>query len=178
MIMRSKAMVYVAAFATVVALSMSARSATTDTAGGQQFISKAAPGDWRASKLVGVAIYGQNNQSIGKVTDVIVDKSGAAKAVVIGVGGFLGVGQKNVALPFAAFDWSSEPIVVVTNAGPPPAGGAGSASPGSMVPAPAATSIPAPKGVYDYPDHGTVGLTKDQLKDAPDFHYASAATEE
>jgi hypothetical protein len=31
----------------------------------------------------------------------------------------------------------------------------------------------ASNAVYDYPDHGSVGMTKEQLKAAPDFHYAS-----
>jgi sporulation protein YlmC with PRC-barrel domain len=59
-------------------------------------------GDWRASKLVGLSVYNNNNESIGSINDLLTDKSGNIKAVVIGVGGFLGVGEKNVAVPFQA----------------------------------------------------------------------------
>ena len=40
------------------------------------------------------------NNSIGEINDVIVASDGQVKAAVIGVGGFLGVGEKNVAVPF------------------------------------------------------------------------------
>ncbi|MBW0003589.1 MAG: PRC-barrel domain-containing protein [Hyphomicrobiales bacterium] len=161
--------------------------AQTTPSGDQQFIAKASQGEWRASKLVGVAIYGPDNQSIGKVSDVILDGSGSAKAVVVGVGGFLGVGQKDVALPFTEVKWSDEPIVEPT---PAPATAVQPAAPGmgnsssmaSTRPAasqsgsnlPASSAVAPPRtAIYDYPDHGTVSLTKDQLKAAPDFHYAS-----
>jgi sporulation protein YlmC with PRC-barrel domain len=141
-----------------------------------QFISSATAGDWRASKLVGVSIYGPNDESIGKVDEVIVDASGATKAVVIGVGGFLGMGKKDVALPFSQVKWSDKPVPPKT---PPPSAGmaGGAAAPAGTSPAPAmspgAMASASSPTIYDYPDHGTVGMTKDQLKAAPDFHYAS-----
>lgn len=48
---------------------------------------------WRASKLVGLRIYGPNNTNVGKIIDVLMDHDGKAQAVVIGVGGFLGIGE-------------------------------------------------------------------------------------
>jgi sporulation protein YlmC with PRC-barrel domain len=175
-----RATVYVLTLAACMAATSSPTHAQTNTSGDQQFISQANPGEWRASKLVGLAIYGPDNQSIGKVNDVIIDGSGAVKAVVVGVGGFLGVGQKDVSLPFSELKWSDEPIVepmptlatlpLSTNQAASPLGTTsplGTASSGS-------SAIPPPrKTVYDYPDHGSVSLTKDQLKAAPDFHYAS-----
>lgn len=59
-------------------------------------------GDWRASKMVGLKVYNDNNESLGSINDLLTDKIGNIKAVVIGVGGFLGVGEKNVAVPFQA----------------------------------------------------------------------------
>jgi hypothetical protein len=50
-------------------------------------------GDWRASKVVGLSVYNDNNQSIGSINDLLTDKSGNIKAAVIGVGGFLGQDQ-------------------------------------------------------------------------------------
>jgi sporulation protein YlmC with PRC-barrel domain len=60
--------------------------------------------EWRSSKLIGASIYGPDNNSIGDVNDVLVGDNGRIRAVVVGVGGFLGVGEKNVALPFTALN--------------------------------------------------------------------------
>lgn len=56
--------------------------------------------DWRGSKIIGATVYGPDNASIGDINDVLLDNSGQVRAVVIGVGGFLGVGEKDVALAF------------------------------------------------------------------------------
>jgi len=58
--------------------------------------------EWRSSKLVGTSVYGPDNKSIGTIDDLIIDRKGGVEAAVIGVGGFLGVGQKDVAVPFSA----------------------------------------------------------------------------
>jgi hypothetical protein len=66
------------------------------------FVQNQSPQEWRGSKLVGASVYGPDNQSIGEISDLIADGSGKVKAAVVGVGGFLGVGQKDVAIPFEA----------------------------------------------------------------------------
>ena len=73
-----------------------------------EYITQGKPDMWRASKLEGVDIYNQNNERIGEIDDVLVDKSGKVEAVVIGVGGFLGIGERNVAVPFNALQWQME----------------------------------------------------------------------
>src|SRR5260370_16138799 len=57
-------------------------------------------GTWRASKVVGLSVYNDNNESLGSINDLLTDKNGSIKAVVIGVGGFLGVGEHLVAIAF------------------------------------------------------------------------------
>lgn len=57
--------------------------------------------DWLASDIYRADIYDNAEHKIGDVTDLVMDKSGNIKTAVIGVGGFLGVGQKDVAIPFA-----------------------------------------------------------------------------
>ena len=52
--------------------------------------------------MVGLSVYNDKNESIGSINDLLTEKDGKIKAVVIGVGGFLGVGQKDVAVPFEA----------------------------------------------------------------------------
>jgi sporulation protein YlmC with PRC-barrel domain len=47
-------------------------------------------------------VYDSNNNKIGEVMDVLLDKSGKVTSLIIGVGGFLGAGEKDVAVPFEA----------------------------------------------------------------------------
>lgn len=58
--------------------------------------------DWRGSRLIGAMVYGPDNASIGAINDVLIGNDGKVRAAVIGVGGFLGVGEKNVAVPLDA----------------------------------------------------------------------------
>jgi sporulation protein YlmC with PRC-barrel domain len=66
-------------------------------------ISTQSPDQWLASKFRGTDVIGADNNKIGDVSDVLFDKQGKVDAVIIGVGGFLGIGQKDVALPLTAF---------------------------------------------------------------------------
>jgi sporulation protein YlmC with PRC-barrel domain len=66
------------------------------------FVQQQDSSEWRSSKLVGASVYGPDNKSIGSIDDLILDQKGGIKAAVVGVGGFLGVGQKDVAVPFDA----------------------------------------------------------------------------
>ena len=52
-------------------------------------------------------MVGPNEEKIGAISEVLVDHSGDAQAAVIGVGGFLGIGQKDVAIPFKTLKWVS-----------------------------------------------------------------------
>src|SRR5580692_12101526 len=67
-------------------------------------------GDWRASKLVGLSVYNDNNERIGSINDLLTDRSGNIKAAVIGVGGFLGVGEHLVVIPFDKIKFVNEPV--------------------------------------------------------------------
>jgi len=144
-----------------------AASSSSSMAGGTQFMAQAQPGQWRASKLMGVDIYGNNNEKIGDISEVLLDKNGNAQAIVIGVGGFLGVGQKDIAVPFDAVQWRMEKR---DNAAASNAGGTARTTTGSG----ASTSMSSGSSAnMDYPDHGIVNMTKDQLKNAPEFKYSS-----
>ena len=63
---------------------------------------------WRAPKLMGVGVYGPDDKEIGKIDDLLMDNNGSAQTIVIGVGGFLGFGKKDVAVPFSAIQWRTE----------------------------------------------------------------------
>jgi sporulation protein YlmC with PRC-barrel domain len=61
------------------------------------------PDQWLASKFKGTDVLGSDNQKIGDVTDILFDKGGKIEAFVVSVGGFLGIGAKDVALAPSAF---------------------------------------------------------------------------
>jgi sporulation protein YlmC with PRC-barrel domain len=53
-------------------------------------------------------VYDSSDSKIGKIDDVLVSDSGQVNALVIGVGGFLGAGEKDVAVPFSAVKWTTK----------------------------------------------------------------------
>jgi len=64
------------------------------------FISEQSSSQWMASNLIGASVYGPDDKSIGEINDIVLDPNGTAEGAVIGVGGFLGIGEKSVAIPF------------------------------------------------------------------------------
>jgi sporulation protein YlmC with PRC-barrel domain len=131
-------------------------------------------GNWRASKMVGMSVYNDKNESLGSINDFLADKNGKLVAVVIGVGGFLGVGEHLVAIPFEKVKFSTEPIVY-TGAANAPAPGTGNARPGTTTTTGAATTAPAAASKPNpwYPDHAVFNATKDELKAMPEFKYST-----
>ena len=60
--------------------------------------------------LVGVNVYNEANEKIGDINEVILDKSGRAANVILGVGGFLGMGEQlQVAVAYDKLKWVNEP---------------------------------------------------------------------
>lgn len=55
--------------------------------------------DMTAKQLVGKSVYNSAGDRVGEVDDVVISKAGAQTAAVIGVGGFLGIGERKIALP-------------------------------------------------------------------------------
>jgi len=63
----------------------------------------------RASKLIGSKVRNNANENIGDINELILDKDGKVAAVVLGVGGFLGMGEREVALDFKALNIKYDP---------------------------------------------------------------------
>ena len=63
-----------------------------------KFVNAQKSDQWLASKFRGTDVVGSDNQKIGSVSDILFDKSGKIEAFVVSVGGFLGIGSKDVAL--------------------------------------------------------------------------------
>src|SRR5215203_4869540 len=128
-------------------------------------------GNWRSSKLVGLNVYNDSNESLGSINDLLTDKSGNVKAVVIGVGGFLGVGEHLVAIPFDKIKFVSEPVAYTGASAAPN-------RPASTTTTGAATERAQPATVATkpnpwYPDHAVFNATKDELKAMPEFKYST-----
>ena len=137
-------------------------------------------GEWRASKLKGVNVYNNANEKIGDVNEILIDNSGKIDAVVIGVGGFLGMGEHDVAVPFNQLKPVMDAVQANNTATSRPA--TSTAANNTAATAPRSTSndvtgtVSATNSDRGYPDHFLLDATKDQLKAAPQFkYYASTA---
>ncbi len=62
-----------------------------------------------ASNIIGETVYNStadDAQTVGNVNDLVISKDGMVEAIVIGVGGFLGIGEKDVAIDYKTIDWA------------------------------------------------------------------------
>jgi sporulation protein YlmC with PRC-barrel domain len=99
---------------------------------------------WQASKLEGLNVYSSNNgDKIGDINELIFDSSGKVQAVVIGVGGYLGIGERDVAVPFDQIKLVNEPRGTATGTTTGEARLAGTSPGGGTVASPAATGTAA-----------------------------------
>jgi hypothetical protein len=140
-----------------------------------KFVQSQSVNEWRAAKLVGVSVVGSDNKKIGQIKDVLIDHDGAAQVVVISAGGFLGVGGKLVGVPFKQMKWHTEGRTVQISTAPPAGGGngaGGGSSAGTGV-ATTKTDPAATEASQGYPDVAQLDMTEAQLKQAPDFKYAT-----
>jgi sporulation protein YlmC with PRC-barrel domain len=162
----------------------SAQTASNKTAAADSAAATASShkeGEWRASKLVGVNVYNEANEKIGDINDVILDKSGRVENVVLGVGGFLGMGEHYVAVAYDKLKWSNEPprsataSTTTSTANRPATNVDGTARPAADSTArttgTATTAEDRKANGYWYPDHAVYNATKDQLKAMPQFKY-------
>ena len=68
---------------------------------------------WSAKKdIMGKAVYNDNNEKIGDVNDVIFSRTNSASFVVIGVGGFLGMGEHDVAVPLSRIKHDNDKLIL------------------------------------------------------------------
>jgi PRC-barrel domain len=137
-----------------------------------------------------LSIYNSSHEKIGTISDLIVDSSGKVQAVVIGVGGFLGLGERDVAVPMDQLQVVGGPRrvnagVAATSAtgtaGPSPgAGMTGSATltaptaPDARAPSNMATNnatVGGSNAASERPtsDHAILNVTRDQVRAAPEF---------
>ena len=65
-------------------------------------------GDVSAKELLSENVVNAANESIGDINDVLIGQDGKVAAVIVGVGGFLGMGEKDVALPYDQLTFSKD----------------------------------------------------------------------
>ena len=119
---------------------------------------------WRSSKLIGLNVYNDQNEKLGDISEILLDKSGKVDGVVIGVGGFLGMGKHDIKIDMDKLKFVDEPVRTASTTG-------SSTSPSSTN-RPATGTATATTTNKWYPDHAVLsGATKDSLKNTPEFKF-------
>jgi sporulation protein YlmC with PRC-barrel domain len=75
--------------------------------------------EMRASKLIGTKVVNSANETIGDINEIVLGKNGEVAAIIIGVGGFLGMGEREVAINFESLRMSRDSnnnLVLTVNA--------------------------------------------------------------
>lgn len=70
--------------------------------------------DMRASFLIGTNVTNMANETVGEINDLVLDKDGKIVAVIVGVGGFLGIGEREVALDYKSLNVKYDPNAMTT----------------------------------------------------------------
>ncbi len=121
-------------------------------------------GAWRSSKLIGLNVYNRADEKLGDINEILLDTEGRVKAVVIGVGGFLGMGEHDIAVSMDKLKFMEE----AHKSAKVDARSDARTTTGSS------TAAARRDAVTDWaPDHAVMDASKDQLKALPQFKYAS-----
>lgn len=124
-------------------------------------------GSWRASKLIGLDVYNDGNEKLGDINELIVDKDGKVRVVVIGVGGFLGMGEHDIAVTMDKLKFVEEPMRTSTSSTTAPAERRDTTTGAST------TTTTSSGNANDWvPDRAMMSATKDQLKAMPQFKFS------
>ncbi len=86
-------------------LAIQALAQAPKAAGIIEFVTAQPPGEWLAHVFLGAAVQNSAGELVGDVNDLVFDPSGRISTVVLGVGGFLGMGEKDVAIPYSALSF-------------------------------------------------------------------------
>ena len=182
--------------------SMDHASAPDATTAGP-FVTVPEHGAWRVSDLEGKQVYGTDGENIGSISDVLVSQDGSVNAVIIGVGGFLGIGEKDVAVDMSALELgpgASQAEADAASAASAPAASAPAAGapsepgdvPRDVSGGTAATTGSAGNsgnsgnagdseaitiGTDGLPDRIVLNVTREQLQEAPAFEGVRAAAQ-
>ena len=133
---------------------------------------KAKGAHWRSSKLIGVNVYNEQNEKLGDVNEIILDPSGKVMGYVIGVGGFLGMGEHDILVEPAKIKFVNEPVRTASTTTSTAPNNTRNVSNTTTNTTTTTTTTTATTDRW-YPDHGVLSATKDQLKAMPQFKYSA-----
>ena len=129
---------------------------------------------WRSSKLIGLNVYNDQDEKLGAISEILLEKSGKVDFVVIGVGGFLGIGQHDIMVEMSKLKFVDEPVrtsTTTSTTGPATTGTANRPATTTTNRPPTTTTTTTTKSKW-YPDHAVLsGATKDSLKNMAEFKY-------
>ena len=130
---------------------------------------------WRSSKLIGLNVYNDQDEKLGAISEILLDKSGKVDFVVIGVGGFLGIGQHDIMVEMSKLKFVDEPVrtssTTTSTVGSATTGAANRPATTTTSRPPTTTTTTTTKSKW-YPDHAVLsGATKDSLKNMAEFKY-------
>jgi hypothetical protein len=145
----------------IVGSSLLAAPALAQSSTKGQLITEQSSLEWFGSNVVGLTVNDPQNNKIGDIDQLLIDRNGNIEGVVIRLGGFLGMEKKDVAVPLKSLRWVSQEAADLHNS-----------TTGSNTITTDSSSM-ATDATKDYPDHVVLNMTKDELKKAPIFHYAS-----
>lgn len=80
----------------------------TAAAEGERFIVEQGEDEVLASELIGLTVYNPEDEALGDVSDIVWTEEGGVEAIIVGVGGFLGIGQKRIAVNFSAVEMTTD----------------------------------------------------------------------
>ncbi|WP_025037639.1 PRC-barrel domain-containing protein [Bradyrhizobium sp. DOA9] len=124
--------------------------------------------NWRASKLMGLTVYNEANEKLGDINELLVDKSGKINAVVIGVGGFLGMGEHDIAVAIDKLKFVEEPVRTSSTSN-----STSNTAASRETTTGAASTNATSRNTNDWvPDHAVMSGNKEQLKALPQFKYS------
>jgi len=151
------------------------------------FVTVAEAGIQRVSDIQGQDVYSRSGEDIGEVNDVLIGPDGRVAAVVVGVGGFLGIGAKNVAVSMDSLQLPTltDDDVTASTTADTTTTATGTATGTAMAPAATGTAMAPAAGTAAVPATGTattqvasaetmatrivLDVTREQLEQAPAY---------
>jgi PRC-barrel domain len=144
---------------------VTARAQTPAQAAATQFVTQQPASEWLAHVFLGSAVQNTAGETVGDIADLVFSPAGHISTVVLGVGGFLGMGEKHVAVPYTALSFKAGPdgarLIVV------------SATKDTLKAAPA--FVASEKTTYDKMKAGAVELKDAAAKKIDDLTKAAPA---
>jgi len=167
-----------AAFLSSAAIAQTTKSQNTNqpAAKAEQAAPKLATPHWRSSKMIGLNVYNEQNEKLGDINEILLDKEGKVLGYVIGVGGFLGMGEHDIFVEPSKLKFVNEPPRSASNTttkNPPANTTVTNTNPPSNTRN--VSNTPGARSANEqwYPDHALLNANKDHLKAMPQFKYSN-----